>query len=131
MEYLFKGPLTLEELDTLLQSHSWNMPLERLEETMRLSWGWITARSEEGDLAGFVQVLSDGYRHAYIMRLIVHPDFRRQGIGSAIMEELMRILRQNRLLPTLVSTPGNDAFYRKFGFTEDSHGYKAMCIRNG
>lgn len=129
MKYIFKDQLKLQELNNLLETNKWNMPQEKLEETIRLSWGWIGARNDENKLIGFVQVLSDGYRHAYIMRLIVDPAYRCKGVGSKIMEELMKVLRTNRLLPTLVSTPGNDLFYKKFGFEEESNGYKAMCIR--
>lgn len=74
-------------------------------------------------------MISDNIIHAYIFRMIVHPDYRKQGIGTAIMEELMKMLKEHKLRPTLVATPGNSKFYEKFGFISDPKGYTAMCIR--
>lgn len=129
MNYIFKEQLNLEELNELLKTNNWDMDLNKLEETMKLSWGWLTGRNEENKLVGFVQVLSDSVRHAYIMRLIVHKDHRSKGIGTNLMKDLMEILESNNLQPTLVATPGNAEFYAKLGFDVESNGYRAMCIR--
>ncbi|MDB5054632.1 MAG: ribosomal-protein-alanine acetyltransferase [Bacilli bacterium] len=118
------------ELNDLYRTNNWQIdPIEKLEKSLQTLWGWLTARNQENRLIGFVQVLSDGIRHAYILKMIVHSDFRKQGIGSIIMTELMTMLRENNLYPTLVATPENDKFYEKFGFEAESNGFKAMCIR--
>jgi ribosomal protein S18 acetylase RimI-like enzyme len=122
--------INIEELNDLFRTNNWQIePIEKLEKSIQTSWGWITARDLENKVIGFVQVISDGIRHAYILKMIVHPDFRKKGIGSLIMDELMNILRESNLLPTLVATPDNDKFYAKFGFESESNGFKAMCIR--
>ncbi|MBN1221391.1 MAG: GNAT family N-acetyltransferase [Anaerolineae bacterium] len=46
----------------------------------------------------------------------VHPAYQGRGIGTKIMQELMKLLGENRLSPTLVATPANLEFYKKFGF---------------
>jgi ribosomal protein S18 acetylase RimI-like enzyme len=118
------------ELNELYRTHNWQVEsLEKLGRSVQNSWGLITARSLDNKLIGFVQVISDGIRHAYILKMIVHPEFRNKGIGTQIMTELMELLRENELVPTLVATPGNDKFYEKFGFETESNGFKAMCIR--
>lgn len=93
------------------------------------SWCYFTARDNNQKLVGFVQALSDEIFHAYILRLIVHPDYRCNGIGAAIFEELMIEIELHNLKPTLVATPGNKGFYEKFGFVQEIHGLTAMCKR--
>jgi GNAT superfamily N-acetyltransferase len=118
------------ELNELFLTNNWDIkPIEKIDKSLLLSWGWIAARTNENRLVGFVQVLSDEIMHAYIFRMIVHPEFRNQGIGTAIMEELMKILKENNLKPALVASPGRSSFYEKFGFSIDPKGCTAMCIR--
>ncbi len=124
------GKLSAVELNELLKTNHWEVsPVEKLESAITRSWCCLTARDAGGRLIGFVHVISDGILHAYIMRLIVHPDFRHQGIGSRIMTALMEILQENDLKPTLVATPGNVKFYEKFGFRTNINGLTAMCLR--
>ena len=118
------------ELNNLLDTNNWRTePVEKLERAINSSWGWVTVRNEEGKLIGFVHALSDCVRHAYITRMIVHPDYRNKGIGTIIMKELLNMLREENLYPTLVATPGKVDFYRQFGFETESNGLTAMCIR--
>jgi GNAT superfamily N-acetyltransferase len=124
------GPVGAAELNKLFATNGWQVDgLEKLEASLAGSWCRISARAADGALVGFVQAISDGIRHAYILKMIVHPDFRRQGIGGRIMEELMAALGEHGMLPTLVATPGNEGFYARFGFRSECKGLKAMCIR--
>jgi ribosomal protein S18 acetylase RimI-like enzyme len=124
------GPLDAAELNALFATNHWEVAEEeRLAAAMARSWAWISARAPDGRLIGYVQVLSDGLRHAYVLKMIVHPDYRRRGIGGRIMAKLMELLKEQELLPTLVATPGNADFYAKFGFATNCKGLTAMCIR--
>jgi ribosomal protein S18 acetylase RimI-like enzyme len=130
MTIFIKEPIAPSELNALLATNNWAVAdEEKLVQALELSWSWLSARDDQGKLIGFVQVLSDGIRHAYILRLIVSPDMRGKGVGSALMERVLAILRENNLLPTLVATPGKASFYEKFGFKPESKGMKALCIR--
>ena len=122
--------IDVNELNDLLETNKWRIQdTSKLEKALVLSWCWLTARNERSQLIGFVQVLSDGIRHAYILRLIVHPDYQRKGVGTELMNRLMELLKENNLLPTLVAAPGKDKFYEKFGFKQECKEMKAMCIR--
>lgn len=122
--------LPADELNELFETNNWQIePVDRLYELLKNTWGYITARTIENKLIGFVQVVSDGIFHAYICRMVVHPDFRKKGIGSMVMAELMKMLNENNLKPTLVATPGNSKFYERFGFRSNCKGLIAMCIR--
>lgn len=129
IEIIKNGKISTVELNNLLKTNNWEIDSEKIETLLEQSWCYLSARDKENNLIGFVHVLSDDIFHAYILRLIVHPDYRKCGIGSLIMERLMSILNENNLKPTLVSTPGNQSFYEKFGFKTDVKGLTAMCVR--
>lgn len=59
--------------------------------------------------------------HLYVGRLAVHPDYRKQGVGAALMKYVENIappLGLTRIrLGTRQSMPGNVAFYERLGYT--------------
>jgi GNAT superfamily N-acetyltransferase len=48
------------------------------------SLGWVVARRGD-NLVGFVNVISDGGRHAWLQDLVVATEVRRQGIGTGLV----------------------------------------------
>lgn len=118
------------ELNDLLSTIGWAIdPVEKLEKSLDFSWGWITARDKE-NLVGFVQILSDGIRHAYILRLIVHKEYQCKGIGTEIVKSLMELLEINNLSPILITKPSEELFYNKFGLDRTSNGFISLLKWN-
>jgi len=119
--------IDVNELNDLLSTIGWGLsPIEKLENSLKLTWCWITARDESNKLVGFVQILSDGIKHAYILRLLVHKDYQGQGIGTKIVENLMELLKENKLNPVLITKPAEEAFYSKFGFARENNGFISL-----
>lgn len=56
-----------------------------VELTEEHSLGWVVAR-REARLGGFVNVLWDGFSHAWIQDLMVAPGARGQGLGKALVD---------------------------------------------
>ena len=130
IEIIKDGELTTIELNALLKTNNWEIfPDKKINKMLENSWCYLTARDQQKNLIGFVHTLSDDILHAYILRLIVHPDFRNYGIGTLLMQTLMDILKENNLKPTLVATLGNKKFYERFGFKTEIKGLTAMCVR--
>ncbi len=50
------------------------------------SLGWVCARRSE-KLIGFVNIAWDGGVHAFVLDTMVSPEFQRQGIAKALIEE--------------------------------------------
>ncbi len=124
MKIIRKEEINIEELNNLLATIGWgNNSNEKLNNSLKLSWGWMTARDENNKLVGFVQVLSDGIKHAYILRLLVHKDYQGKGIGTGIVEELMLWLDENKLNPILLTKPAEESFYKKFGLEREQNGF--------
>lgn len=127
MKLIRNERLNIQELNNLLATIGWGSnPNEKLEKSLELSWGWITARNDNDELIGFVQVLSDGIKHAYILRLLVHKEHQGNGIGKLIVNELMGWLDENGLNPILITKPSEEAFYNKFGFSREQNGFISM-----
>lgn len=62
--------------------------------TERWSLGWVTARNNAGALVGFVNVLTDGFVHAWLQDVMVDPTAQRSGLGVAIVERATTAARE-------------------------------------
>jgi ribosomal protein S18 acetylase RimI-like enzyme len=65
-----------------------------------------------GRIIGIGRGMTDGVFNAAIYDVVVHRDFQRQGIAKIIMEFLLDKL-SNISCVHLISTTGNEGFYRK------------------
>lgn len=71
----------------------------------------------DGKLAGMGRALGDGVSDAYIQDVVVDPDFRRRGVGGAIVRALVAELKRRGVdWIALVGEPGTEDFYRSLGF---------------
>lgn len=119
--------LDAKELNQLLATVGWGSNTdEKLKRALELSWGWMTVRNDHNELIGFVQVLSDGIKHAYILRLLVHKDYQGKGIGKQIVKELLEWLEENGLNPILITKPNEEPFYNQFDFSREQNGFISL-----
>lgn len=70
---------------------------------------------DENKITGFGRALSDGVFNAAIYDVVIDKDYQNKGIGQQIIESLLAQLK-NISCVHLVSTAGNEEFYRKAGF---------------
>ncbi len=84
----------------------------------------LAARDDAGRLLGLLRTVSDGATVCYVQDLLVDPAAQRQGIGRALLSE---VLRRYATCPfVLLSTEHADSpggatshpFYRSLGFVE-------------
>ncbi len=69
---------------------------------------------ENKRLIGFGRALSDGVYQAAIYDVAVIPDFQGRGIGTIIVDQLMRKCPDCNFI--LYSAPGKEIFYEKLNF---------------
>lgn len=72
---------------------------------------------EDGRLLGFLRAVGDGASILFIQDIVVHPDYQRRGIGTALMREILR--RYPAVYQTELATDNTEktvAFYRSLGF---------------
>lgn len=103
---------------SLLEGQYWTRDCTRdsLIQAQLGARAWVGARDAEGRLVATARANSDGARHAYVADVAVAPEYRRRGLGAA----LVRLLLDHPLVrgATFVRLATADAqtFYQRFGF---------------
>jgi ribosomal protein S18 acetylase RimI-like enzyme len=81
----WRGELGDDELADLVASHG-GVPVAGWWDRIRPhSFGWVTARTEDGLLVGFVNVVSDGGDHVFLLDTKTRGAFQRQGIATRVV----------------------------------------------
>jgi ribosomal protein S18 acetylase RimI-like enzyme len=92
---------------------------------------YVLAKSE-GALVGFIRLLTDWHTRGYVSNLCVLPEFQRRGIGERLMQEMLALCDEKRILVLNVfDTSGNPDFYSRFGFASDVAATGLIRIRPG
>lgn len=65
-------------------------------------------------LIGAARAISDGVNSSVIYDVVVEPAYQGQGVGKALMRNLLGRLPKRSVM--LVSVHGKEGFYRKLGF---------------
>ena len=109
----------IAELEKLCFSDPWSENSIASELNNPLSY-WLVAEVD-GDIAGYVgsQSVLDA---ADMMNLAVSPEYRKRGIGQALVTALVRYLQKNQVIALLlevrVSNAPAIALYEKMGFVQ-------------
>ena len=83
--YEWRGRLTDAEMVELVQSHGGRVVVGWWRQVREHSLGWVTARTHDGELVGFVNVAWDGRDHAFLLDTKARGDHQRLGIGTAVV----------------------------------------------
>ena len=84
---------------------------------------WITHAYDGDRLIGFARAISDGVATAYLSSVMVDPDYRRRGIGRALLGRLMDGRTEIKFV--LHTRSDAAAFYAALGFVDAT----AMMVR--
>ena len=87
-----RPPLPEEELQALFES-SGPGPQCDFEPVLARSFTWVAAYAPDDALVGFVNVAWDGGVHFFLLDTTVHPEWRRAGIGTALVREAIEACR--------------------------------------
>lgn len=101
---------------------SLNPDLNDIQASYIDSGGIFVIFEVEGKLIGTGALIPEGDNAARIVRVSVHPDYRRAGIGRAITAHLLESARQTGYAKVLVETTDTwepaIRLYQDFGFVE-------------
>lgn len=122
--------LPFDSLVALYRANAWSSAEKgaALREAMRGSHSVITAWAQD-QLVGLGNTLSDGHLVVYYPHLLVHPDFRRLGIGAEILRRL-RSRYEELHMHILVADGRAIEFFEKCGFMRAGE-TQAMWIYSG
>ncbi|WP_150275807.1 GNAT family N-acetyltransferase [Paenibacillus tepidiphilus] len=125
----FPGP---EEYAQLYQSTGWDpegrWDAECLQQALRGSWH-VAVIYRDGKLAASGRIVSDGVIQCLICDVIVLPEYRNQGLGTAMMEHLLQHCRHSGIRwVQLSAAAGKAGFYEQFGFVRRPEGAPGMSL---
>jgi ribosomal-protein-alanine N-acetyltransferase len=108
----------VERIDWAAFAHIWRNSLPCLETAFRQSVV-ATVAEVSGQLVGY-QISTGTTASGHLARLAIHPGFQGQGIGYAIVRDLLERFEQRGMLHVTVNTQHNNvaslALYKKASF---------------
>jgi GNAT superfamily N-acetyltransferase len=84
--FMWRGPLGDEEMVDLVVSHGGNSERGWWDRVRLHSLGWVTARTDDGMLVGFVNVAWDGSDHAFLIDTKTRGSYQRRKVGVRLVE---------------------------------------------
>ena len=87
----------------------------------------VSARNKFGELVGIARCITDYAYCCYLSCLAVDKAYQSQGIGKALIKEILNAIDEESSL-LLLSAPGTENYYLKTGFEVASNAY---LIRRG
>lgn len=81
----WRGELTDAEMLELVSSYGGHAVPGWWDSIRPYSFGWVTARDGDGLLVGFVNVVSDGSDHAFLIDTKTRLEYQRRGIGTRVV----------------------------------------------
>ena len=120
--YFISPPLTNDELNGLNEAawpeHTWR----DFQPVLSRSLAFVCAY-HENRLVGFVNLAWDGGEHAFILDTLVHPNFRRRGIGRELVRRAVAAAEEHGLQWVHVDfEPHLQKFYELCGFRHTAAG---------
>ena len=111
-----KEKLCIDDIQDMLSKTIWSPGITKKEILKGIdnSALIVGAYNEDGTQIGFMLVVSDKTRFAYLMDVVVNENYRRQGIGT-------------KMLNFALSHPELKDVYQWFLMTADAHGVYEKC----
>ena len=111
------GAVKPTEIEELRAAVGWDRAEGTYARILLEHYTYYTARSQGGRLIGFVSIISDGISDAFLIDLMVHPEYQRQGIGTRMVKWAIRDIQQAGIRCIQVTFDEHlEEFYAKCGF---------------
>ena len=124
-----------DQFARLYETTGWNEDnhLSPSELGRALQGSWYAVAAYDGErLVGFGRVVGDGVMYAMIHDMIVAPDFQGRGIGTHILEMLVKQCEDTKIRGIqLMSARGKREFYEHHGFVVRPEDGPGMQYRRG
>lgn len=108
----------LERLAALFRSVGWGERGGDVPSLARVIAGsrWVVSAWDRGTLVGFARAISDGVTTAYVTDVVVAETYRRRGVATGLMRELLD--GRDTIQFVLRADPELHPFYHRLGFGE-------------
>ena len=116
MVYKFNEKVSAGALADLRETVGWSR-MEKEYESPEMSSFYHIAVYEEDKLIGYIDSVSNGVTDAYIQDLMVSPAYRGRGIGTDLMNKMIKYLKEKHIyIISVIFEDRLKTFYEKFGF---------------
>ena len=116
--FIENKPLSAKDIADLRASVGWNRMEKEYADLLMNSYYHIGAYVSD-QFVGFIDCVSNGVTDAYIQDLIVSPLQQGKGIGTELMNRMIRHLKEQRIyMISVIFDEKLKAFYQRFGFIE-------------
>lgn len=121
MVYKFNEKVSVKALADLREAVGWNRMEEAYQSPLMTSYYHIAVYEDE-KLIGYIDSVSNGVTDAYIQDLMVRPEHQGKGIGTALMDQMIKYLKEKHIyMISVVYEESLKPFYERFGF------YSMLC----
>lgn len=120
----------IDDIQRMLSKVFWSPGITRNEilKGIKNSALVVGAYMETGQQIGFLRVVSDKVRFAYLMDVVVHENYRRQGIGQKMVRFALFHPELKDVYQWLLGTLDAHGVYKKLGFEPLINTEKWMSI---
>jgi GNAT superfamily N-acetyltransferase len=111
-----KTPVIDAEIGELRSAVKWDHDAGTYDRVLKGVHTYFVARDKE-KLIGFVSVISDGAADAFLVDLMVHPDYQKQGLGKELVQRAIKYSKSIGVQCIHVTfNRTEEEFYRNCGF---------------
>ena len=109
------NPLFAESMQQVYQSVGWNKHTIEIINQIYTASTHVAIAFKGDKIIGFGRALSDGVFNGAIYDIVVHKQEQGKGVAKEILHTLLKQLKSVSCIH-LISTVGNEEFYKKSGF---------------
>lgn len=117
----------IADADALVREAGWNQTPD--DWRAFLDFGAVYAIRDKGRVIATAATLPYGGKFAWISMVLIAGYYRRQGLGTKLMQRCLDDLLAANLVPVLDATPAGRDVYTGLGF-EDSWSYKRLLLKD-
>lgn len=117
MEIIREAIVEPKEIEDLRETVGWDRSEDTYQEILNRHYTYYIVRNEDNQLIGYMSVLSDGISDAFLLDLVVHPQYQRKGLGKRIVKKAITDIKAAGIRCIQVAFNSDlESFYEKCGF---------------
>lgn len=123
MNITYENSIPVKEYNKLRELVGWGAFSEKQAKKGLENSAYIVAAKQEEHVVGTVRVIYDGGSVAFVVDVMVAPNYQGRGIGQCMVKRLMAYLKScldpgDMIFVGLMAAKGKEGFYEQFGFID-------------